>query len=401
MSELRVRSLSVEVEHADGSGTIVVRDPLGAAPSAYVAGALSLPVAEEALSALGMGATELLVAGGIPRHEARGAPSRPGLVRALEAPLSRPSAPRSSGQRRYQGPDALSDLLEELAHAVLRTGRQNPTTTVEELLEVAWLACAGHAPLARLLTRLEASLSPHAPALSAALALAAASEVVARLRDPEDALHDETSGRTAQSPLEPCELLELGRRHERGSIDVETRILLDMSSGELLAESPSRPTARLSRGPVGRHLSVTFGRRILAAGIPRVEIQHYEYEPAPTVEQLERVQGLASAGASAAPGSALSLIPLPKPVFVQLESLDAPARRVVCANGAELDLDDGSCPGALSALLELTLQGARVEALLGTLELVPRASGRGLLALAPWSALERRRGTPRLVPLSY
>jgi hypothetical protein len=398
MTHFTVKSLAIEVEHPDGSGTIVVRAPLDVDQCAYVAGELSPEVADAVIAALGLSGTRKEAAGTL--GDVRSVPSRPGLVHALEAPITSRSLPHSTGSTRRRGPVELADLLEELAQAVLRAGRKHPTSTVDELLESAWLVGGNSAPLARLLARLEASLAPHANAAEAALVLAALGELIERLRDPSDDLTREVGGHATSRPLEPCELLELARRRERGSVGTETRILLDLSTGELMYETPLRPGARLSRGPVGRHLSVTLGRRY-SGDHARVEIQHYEYDPAPTAEHLERANSLASSGVTLPAGSGLRLVTSPEPVLLQLQSIDPANERMVCLNGTTLDLDDGSCPGVTAALLELVLHGAHVDALVGTLEIFPRVGEGGALAVVPWAAIVESEGARLLVPLAF
>lgn len=398
MIPFTVKSLAIEVEHPDGSGTIVVRAPLDVDQCVYVAGDLSPEIVNAVIATLGLAGTRRQAAGAL--GDVRNAPSRPGLVHALEAPVTSRSVPHSTSSSRRRTPVALADLLEELARAVLRAGRKHPTSTVDELLEGAWLAGGTCAPVARLLARLEGSLAPNANASEAALVLAALAELADRLRDPNDDLSRELCGNAASRPLDPCELLELARRIERGSVGTETRILIDLSTGELLFETPTRPGARLSRGPVGRHVSVTLGRRH-PGDQARVEIQHYEYDPAPTVEHLERVANLASSGVTPPAGTGLRLVTSPEPVLIQLQSIDPANERMVCLNGTTLDLDDGTCPGVTAALLDLTLHGAHVDVVVGTLELFPRLGDGGALVVVPWAAIVESEGARLLVPLAY
>jgi hypothetical protein len=396
-----VKSVSVEVEHPDGSGTLVIREPLGARRSVYVAGSLPWHVAQVVLEELGLADAHLLAASGgdapISSRPTRSRPeaSRPSSRRAFRI---EDAAPRP---RAHSGSEAMALLLDELTHAVVRTGRLQPTSTVDELLERAWLAAAENLQLARVLARLEDSLAPGGTALHAALALAALSEMAERIRGLSDATHDELTGPALVRPFEPCELLELGRRRERGAVRAETRILVDLASGELLCESSGRGGPSPSRGPVGRHLCVTLGRRIPAAGYSRIHIQHYEYDPAPSIDQLEHVCHLASSGLPALSSGGLELVASPHPVFVQVRSLEGGCPRVVCLGGTAVRLDDGSCAGVVQALFEQTRAGVRVDALAGTLELSHRPGSDSGLVLVPWSIIVADAAGRRLMPLSY
>ncbi len=398
-----VKSLSVEVEHPDGSGTLVIREPLGAQRSAYVAGSLPWHVAQAVLEELGLIDAHLRAASGMDGDapvSSRPARSRP----AASRPSSRRSfriedaAPKA---RLHGAAEAMALLLDELTHAVVRAGRLQPTSTVDELLERAWLAAANNLQLARVLARLEDSLAPGGTALHAALAVAALSEMAERIRGMTDPTHDELTGPTLVRPFETCELLELGRRRERGAVRAETRMLVDLASGELLCESSGRGGSSPSRGPVGRHLCVTLGRRVPAMGYSRIHIQHYEYDPAPSNDQLEHVCHLASSGIPALSAGGLELVASPRPVFVQVRSLEGGSPSVVCLGGTAVRLDDGACPGVVQALFEQTRVGARVDALAGTLELSHRPGSESGLVFVPWSVILGDSTGRRLMPLSY
>jgi hypothetical protein len=291
--------------------------------------------------------------------------------------------------------------LDELAHAVVRAGRLQPTSTVDELLERAWLAAAGNVQLARVLARLEDSIAPGGTALHAALALAALMELAEGIRTGSATENDQPGGPTLVQPFEPCELLELGRRRERGAVRVETRILIDLASGELLCESSGRGGASPSRGPVGRYLCVTLGHRTTAAGLSRIQIQHYEYDPAPSADQLEHVCHLASSNVPTLASGGLELVATPRPAFVQVRSLEGGCPRVTCLAGASIQLDDGTCAGVVQALFEQVRLGANIDAIVGTLELSHRSGAEAGLVLVPWSAIVSDAAGRHLLPLSY
>ncbi len=393
-----VKSLNVEVEHAGVSTTIILREPYGEGRAVYVAGPLSRRAAEVVLAELGLAPLRLLAASGTSEL----APTSSGPVDSprlgsqpgprLEESSSVGSAPRVSRE-----PTAL--LLEELAHAVLRAGRLHPTSTVDELLGRAWLAAANDIPLARVLSRLEEGLSPSGSAMQTALALTALGELAA---SPRPSSSEPASSRPVLAgPFETCELLELGRRRERGALGVETRILVDLVSGELVCEASARGGCPPSRGPVGRHVFVTFGQRTPCTGFSRMHIQHYEYDPAPSPERLDHVCHLASPNLPALALAGLELVCEPRPVFVRARSLEGGSPRVTCVGGDSVQLDDGCCPGLVQALFEQLREGTRADALVGTLELFRRSSAETGLVFVPWSVLLEKDGQRRLLPLSY
>lgn len=396
MGEIKVSSVALEVTHAEGSATVVIRDPRSPEERVYVAGDLPAHLVEEALRELGFerGGGALSAAAGAPPSSRL--PSSPFGVASAELA----SAPAAST------PEDTADLLEELASAVLRAGRHQPTSTVDELLERAWSAVRGRIPIARVLARLEEGLAPGAPHAAAGLALAALGELVAALRAEASELRQELLGRS--EPLDASNWVEIGRRRERGGVGWETRLLLETGSGNLLREEGPVGDRRLSRGSVGRFLTVTLGRRLYGLQPARAQILQYEYEPAAAAEQLELVESFAAATPPTLSSNRLELVTVPRPVWLRVQRLTLAHGAYSLDTGeAQLPLHDGSLAGALGgplagalrALFEEHQTSDGVRALAGSLEL--RGAGDGArLVFVPWAALVREASHLALMALS-
>jgi hypothetical protein len=396
MGDIKVTSVALEVTHPEGSATVVIRDPRSADERVYVAGNLPTALVEQALRELGFERS----AGAV--SSAAGVPSS---SRLPSSPLSVTSAELASAPA-ASAPEDAADLLEELASAVLRAGRHQPTSTVDELLERAWSAVRGRVPMARVLARLEEGLAPGAPGAAAGLALAALGELVVALRADSGELRQELLGRS--EALEASQWVEIGRRRERGGVGWETRLLCETGSGQLLREEGPLGDRRLSRGFVGRCLAVTLGRRVLGVSPGRAQILHYEYEPAASPEQLEAVEAFAARTPPAVPANHLELVAVPRPVWLRVERLAVEQNRCFLETGeARLPLHDGPLAGAvgapwtgaLGALLEKHERSDGVRALAGSLEL--RVSGDAArLVFAPWAGLVNEPAGLALIALS-
>ncbi|NLE86574.1 MAG: hypothetical protein GX607_09270 [Myxococcales bacterium] len=392
MAETKITSVTVEVTHADTSACVVVRQPGSDAQRVYVAGELPPEVADDVLRALGLAeaaAPSSVVGAGAPSSRRSSAPLTFGSSELMSAPSS--------------SPDALADLLEELATAVLRAGHRQPTTTVDELLQRAWRLAEDKTPVARALASLEEGLERDAPAIQSALALAALGELVSALRGESGDLRGELQGR--RDSIESCTVVEVGRRRERGALCWETRLLLDLGSGHLFREEGAIGDRRLSRGIVGRLLSVSLGRRRGGLAPPRIEVQQYEYEPTASAAQLDAAGALASPHLPELSASGLELLLVPRPVWLTADAVDVADGTAWLATGATtLPLGDGSLPGAIATLLEAQGGGSEIRAVGGSLELRP-SSGAGSgeeshLVLVPWSALVEEGAHLRLLDLS-
>lgn len=394
MGDTKITSITVEVTHADKSASVVVRQPGSDEQGVYVAGDLPSGVAEEILRALNL---DVAVA---PASVRGGAPSS----RQPSSPMSLASAELASSTLSTTSSESLANLLEELASAVLRTGRRQPTSTVDELLQRAWQATPqDRMPVARALACLEEGLEREAPAVHSACALAALGELVSALRGDGGDLRTELQN--MREGIDPCTLVEVGRRRERGALAWETRLLLDLGSGNLYREEAAIGDRRLSRGTVGRSVAVTLGRRRAGLSPPRIEIQQYEYEPAASAAQLAVAATLAAPHLPELSRNGLELVLVPRPVWLAVHHLEARGGDCWLSTGdTTLPVGDGPSPGAIAALLEEQGESNRVRAVGGSLELhaVERAAPgeESRLVFVPWSALVEEGSRQRLLDLS-
>lgn len=392
MAETKITSVTVEVTHDGASASVVVRQPGSDEQRVYIAGELPPEVADDVLRALGLAEAATpssAVAGGAPSSRRSSAPLSFGSSERMSAPSS--------------STDGLAHLLEELASAVLRAGHRQPTTTVDELLQRAWRHAEDRTPIARALASLEEGLAHDGPAVQPALALAALGELVSALRGEAGDLRGELQGR--RESIESCTVVEVGRRRERGALCWETRLLLDLGSGHLFREEGAIGERRLSRGTVGRLLSVSLGRRRTGLWPPRIEVQQYEYEPTASDAQLRAVVALASPHLPELSPTGLELLLVPRPVWLTAHALDVAEGTGWLATGATaLPLADGSLPGAFATLLEAQGDGSELRAVGGSLELRPSSGARrgegSHLVLVPWSALVEEGSHLRLLDLS-
>lgn len=386
MGDTKVRSVTVEIDHPRGNATLVVRQPWSSEQRLYVAGDLPDGVSEDVLRRLGLQPPAPRVTETPPSSTRLGWPQ-----------IATSATPSSSSPTPDAEPAGLAELLDELVHAVLRAGRHQPTSTVDDLLRRAWSAAEGRAPLARALARLEEGLDPQAPPALAALTLAAIGELASTLRASSGSLWQELQG--TRESLDPCMPIEVGRRRERGAVGWETRLLVEPSLGALFREEGPLGDRRLSRGSVGRCLSVILGSRRGGLLPARVEIQQYESEPAPTQQQLERIAATAATSLPELSENGLDLVLVPRPVWLAVRDLGIEQNVCRLSTGeTDIVLQDTACPGATSVLLEYQGDGAEIRAVAGSLEL--RASdARTELVFAPWSALVRRGGIWQLLAL--
>lgn len=379
MKDIKVHSVTIEVTHPGGGATLVIREPQDAAQRVYVAGHLPAEVAERVVRELGLDVAlaPASAAGGAPPSSRRATP--PLDVVSELASSAADSTPADTAQ-----------LLEELASAVLRAGRLQPTSTVDELLGRAWAHVRGRVSVARALARLEEGLAPDAPPALAALALATLAELALALRAESGELRLELQAKS--EPFEPATLIEVGRHRERGAVGWETRLLLETTSGTLYREEGPLRERRLSRGPVGRIVSVTLGRRLQGLSPSRLQILQYEYEPAAPSSVLEQATAFASPSLPRISPSGLELVAVPRPAWLAVDGLTLQPESPWLETGeAEVALADGPLGGILAALRERMDAGLRPRALAGSLE--HRVDGADTrLVFVPWAGLFEDQG---------
>jgi hypothetical protein len=252
----------------------------------------------------------------------------------------------------------------------------------------------------RVLARVECALDEQVEAEEAALALGALGELVDLLAGrPDDSLTRELAGsEEEQGELGMRRLVEVGRGHERSPVGWETRLLVDLDSGELLREAGVPERGGLSLGLPGRRLVVNLGARLHGSAPGRLRVYQYEYQPAAPEADLSAALGHASPLVEsewfAAP---LLLVLLPRPVLIapaRLESAEG-VPVIVDADDQRLSVSDETTPGACEVLLDLNEPPGSVRAVSGAL--IARAAG---ARLAPWSAIVERDGRLGVVQLA-
>ncbi len=417
MSEPRVLSITVELADSQGGSTIVIRDPFGPARRVYTTGNAQLPEARQVIELLGLDAPAA-DSSHPPSVRPRSSPPPPLAVLGATpvsfrvGPLSqRPAAPRPSvippdpvvevrdetapldltPSTLYREP--LPATLEALVGSVLRAGRSAQTSTVDEAIAAAKNSLSERALpcVARLLARLESALAPEAPVEETALVLAAIGSVARRLSSsPDEPGSLELGGSEVEAaPMEWCELVEVGRCHERAVVNWETRLLVNPRTGELLREAGVPARGALSLGSPGRRVVLSFSSRLQGLDPPRIRIYQYEYAPAASPAELARAAAAARRSLELPDEVAsdpLLLVARPLPMLLAPEHIESDRSagvRLVDAEGHSLLLADDLEPGACEALLDSIESGSgRIVALSGAL--VARTSG---IAFVPWSAL--------------
>lgn len=437
MTEPRVLSITVELSDEQGGSTIVIRDPFGPARRVYTTGTAQLPEARQVIELLGLSAPltdsshpPSVRPPSVRPPSVRSPSSSPPPVSVIGAtplsfrvgPLSqRPAAPslvppETVEVREETAPldltpsalyrEPLPATLEALVGSVLRAGRNAQTSTVDEAIAAAKNSLSERALpcIARLLGRLESALAPSAPVEETALVLAAIGCVARRLSsNPDDPTSLELDGSELEAePMPWCELVEVGRRRERAGVGWETRLLVDLRSGELLREAGVPARGALSLGSPGRRLVVSFSSRLAGRDPARLRIYQYEYAPAAAPAELARAAGFAErsfALPDEVDDDPLLLVARPLPVLLAPERIESDRTtgvRLVDTEGRCLLLADDLEPGACEALLDFIESGAgRIVALAGAL--VARTGG---IAFVPWSALTGNDEACRLLQLA-
>ncbi len=369
----RVLGVSIEVQSDGASSTLVIRDPLGENRRVYVAGALSIERAEEIIQSLGLCTTSAVALAGGTRNALSRVDSSPTSLSSVDVAIVSSGTPR---------PERMAESLDELVASVLRVGRTGLTSTVDEAIESARLLAEGRAPLLRLVAGLEDSLEPEATAQMTAFYLTALDHMAKRLRDATDPLLHEGFPPAVAAPVDASQFIEIARRRERGAVAWETRLLVDLVDGTPYREEGPPGSARLSRGPVGRHLTVTLGKKLSGLVPVRLEIQHYEYDPAPQENQLRHLAELALRDFEIREDEALELAAAPRPVFLNAGLLEEGKAELFLSGRTSIPLGDGDCPGAIETLRDLIREGFELLALGGAIRLQAAR-----LAFEPWAVI--------------
>lgn len=381
----RVRSVSIEIDDEHGATTVIVRDPFGAA-RVYTAGPARAAEVQRVLEALGlsgaMAPASTAATSGAPRVSSR----------LAATPLDAISV-RVPAADAVPGSDESATVLKAVVEAVLRAGRQSQTSTVDEALRSAdeMLSARRLPTVARLLDHIESALRDESTVETATLALAAAGEAARVIESGSPtAIAAELSGtETELSDFESRALIEVGRYRERGRSHWETRLLVDITTGQLVRECGVSAPGDLSLGPPGRRLVVTLASKLESTEPSRVRISQYEYGPAASSADLERAVDQATRTVAVPPdvrANPLRLVALPRVIFVAPDFVEV-------GEGSEIVLRDGQGdelpvlrsldPGGADALEEIVEDAdVKVRAVAGALHVTPNGVG-----LHPWSAI--------------
>lgn len=394
MKEPRVLSVVVEIESEQGGASVVVRDPFGRGRKVFVAGTSSSSDVSHALERLGL-------SGGVALGSAAPHSIRPS-IRPSAGPGSE-TEPPSSLHLESVAELGLAEELEKLAAAILRGGLVGESSSTDEALDDIVELVRGREldALARLVDAIEHAVEERAAA-KLAITLAALGHAVDALRGAASELQAELCGPgpLGATELSGLELVEVGRSRQRGVLTVETRLLVDLSTGEMFREVACLGRG-LSHGQTGRMLDVDLAQRLPSTEPPRILIHQYEMRPLAARTQLERALSGARTDMALAPGVRQEPLRL---VYQPLAVLLAPAR-VVVERGEGLHLEDEN--GKRLAVISPT-GGAATEALADLVEQHPNsamtlagsmaadASGVGFL---PWTAWLMEANGPRAVQL--
>ncbi len=380
MKETRVRSVTVEVESEQGGSSIVVREPFGRS-KVFVAGPAGASEVTSVLDRLGLSGSQ----GVQSPHSLR--PSIMPSSSALAADSQTPSSIHL-----VDGTDelGLAAELEKLAEAILRGGLAAESSSTDEALDDLFEIVRGREleAVARLLSAVERAVEDHSAA-ELAMALAALAHAVDALRGPRSELQVELCGAGPDGcqDLSGLELVEVGRTRQRDALSVETRLLVDLSTGEMFREVACVGRG-LSHGQSGRKLVVDLGQRLISTDPSRLLVHQYEMRPLASQQELERALSDARRDMSVPPGLArdpLRLVYQPLPVILapagivvergeRLYLVDESSRRL-----AVIAPSSGAAPEALAELVE---RGpAQPPVLVGSM--VTDSSGIGF---CPWTA---------------
>jgi hypothetical protein len=396
MKEPRVLSVILELDSEQGSASIVVRDPFGRGRKVFVAGASSAADVSQALERLGL-------TGGFTQSTHAPHSLRPSIRPSATGAASdaAPASALSQGDRVAEV--GLAEELEKLAGAVLRGGLAGESSSTDEALDDLVELVRGREldALARLVDSVEHAIEVRSATLLA-IPLAAVGHAVEALRGPASELQAELCGPgpVGSSELTGLEMVEVGRTRQRGVLTVETRLLVEISTGELFREVACLGRG-LSHGQTGRMLDVDLAQRLPSTEPARLLIHQYEMRPLATRAQLDRALVAARTDMSLPPGVRQDPLRL---VYQPLAVLLAPAR-VVVERGECLHLEDDA--GRRLAVIAPTA-GASTEALADVVDQHPEtritlagsmvvdSSGIGFL---PWTAWLLEASGPRAVQL--
>jgi len=395
--EARVKSLILEVEAQNGETTVVVRDPMSPGAKYYALGSVPNSEIVEVLQRFGI------------HGRAASVPPPMGLGYGSSRQSWAPLAPRDHDDVVDSAPtptqaQILSEALHRLSSSVLRTGRSALSTSVDDALAaLRELARQSTSPaLARALARIEHGLGPHGNLDASVLALAGLGRIAEVVSHEEKLdIECELLGENTEGELvEARELLELGRVRERGIINWETRLLLDLGTGDLYRETGPLMGNGLSHGAAGRRVNAILAGLLCGGWPARLRIYQYEYQPAATAHDLHRAVGLAQQALALPPQvlqDPLLLLAVPRAVFVapKTVTLEHGHAQLLDATGAGIPLIDDTSSGACDSLIDQIEMGYSVVALAGALVL--QVAG---ICLTPWSALVRKQEEIRLIPLA-